>query len=776
MAIRTISSMYKSLLIAILLLGAYAHAAIGQPAAVQLYKGLVLTHSSNVVSTNYILPGEQEDVFKTVVGPSISCTPVIIIEGNNIEVDFQQAQLTGSSNLRSPEQFYGVGILVKGRNITIKNARIRGYKVGIIADGVEQLRLINCDFSYNYRPRLHSGREKEAFSDWLSYHNNEQDQWLRYGAGVYLKNCEGAEVYNCKMTGNQNALLMSGCHRGLIWNNAFQFNSGLGIGMYRSSNNRVMHNRLDWNVRGYSHHYYQRGQDSAGILVYEQSSNNLFAFNSATHSGDGFFLWAGQTTMDTGSGGCNDNMVFGNDFSYSPTNGVELTFSRNEVRGNLIQECTYGIWGGYSYESVFAGNYIAGCRTGIAIEHGQNNRVQQNLFQGDSVGIQFWANSSVPADWVYAQKRDCRSRNGWIDRNVFFGVRTPLSISNSQAISVNGENLFYGFEELLKVQQPNDSLLFLRNNLYGTPSQLSKALTLPDIERQKKLNTTHLGAPENPYQPLEMPVEELKEPDSLKGGISTALPAHLPRGRKFIIMGEWGPYDFKRPFVMLDTVAGSFLSLTILGPSGDWKLREMKGVKTISARNGSVPAVLVLELEQGQPDVQLRLEYTGPETITTEFGEKVAPGKPYFVDFNFFKPEINWTVNYFPYNHATDPLLHADALETLQKNLPFRSQQVSPLWLAWWGKPFKEMQDERFVTVSTASIQQKPGAYIASITADDGVRLYLDGKCIVDRWVQGEAETNRVKVQLTGRHELVIEHFNAKGFSALDFRLLRAED
>jgi hypothetical protein len=36
-----------------------------------------------------------------------------------------------------------------------------------------------------------------------------------------------------------------------------------------------MHNRLDWNVRGYSHGIYARGQDSAGILCYEQSNDNI---------------------------------------------------------------------------------------------------------------------------------------------------------------------------------------------------------------------------------------------------------------------------------------------------------------------------------------------------------------------------------------------------------------------------------------------------------------------------------------------------------------------
>lgn len=50
------------------------------------------------------------------------------------------------------------------------------------------------------------------------------------------------------------------------------------------------------------------------MLVYEQSSANTFYKNNVTHGGDGFFLWAGQTTMDTGKGGCNDNLLLENDF------------------------------------------------------------------------------------------------------------------------------------------------------------------------------------------------------------------------------------------------------------------------------------------------------------------------------------------------------------------------------------------------------------------------------------------------------------------------------
>ena len=193
--------------------------------------------------------------------------------------------------------------------MTLKNASVRGFKIALLAENAASLRLENCDFSYNYCPRLHSIREREDFSDWLSYHRNEKDEWMRYGAAFYLKNCSNVTIKGCRATGCQNALLMTRCNDAVVYNNFFHYNSGLGIGLYRSSRNKIMHNFLDWNVRGYSHGFYECGQDSAGILLYEQSSNNLIAFNSVTHSGDGLFLWAGQTTMDTGEGGCNDNLI-----------------------------------------------------------------------------------------------------------------------------------------------------------------------------------------------------------------------------------------------------------------------------------------------------------------------------------------------------------------------------------------------------------------------------------------------------------------------------------
>ena len=288
-----------------------------------------------------------------------------------------------------------------------------------MAKGIEGLVIENCDFSYNYRQHLNSTQQKEDLSDWMSYHHNEKDEWLRYGAAMYLRGCNKAVVHDNTVTGGQCALMLTQCNDGMVYNNNFSFNSGIGVGMYRSSGNKIMYNKLDFNVRGHSEGVYNRGQDAAAILVFEQCNNNVYAFNSATHSGDGFFLWAGQTTMDNGEGGCNDNLIFKNDFSYAPTNGVEVTFSRNRISANKIFACDNGIWGGYSYNTAIISNDIRNCTMGIAIEHGQKNTIRFKQIINCKEAIKLWARASQPSDWGYANKRIPGAGIIQIGRNQF---------------------------------------------------------------------------------------------------------------------------------------------------------------------------------------------------------------------------------------------------------------------------------------------------------------------------------------------------------------------
>ena len=75
---------------------------------------------------------------------SVRDSVVIRIKGDDIDVDFAGASLIGAPYSAASDQAAGIGILVDGgRNITLRGATIRGYRVGldIIDDKIKILRI-----------------------------------------------------------------------------------------------------------------------------------------------------------------------------------------------------------------------------------------------------------------------------------------------------------------------------------------------------------------------------------------------------------------------------------------------------------------------------------------------------------------------------------------------------------------------------------------------------------------------------------------------------------
>lgn len=673
--------------------------------------------------------------------------PVVLIEGNNITVDFNHSRLQGSNNKKYPGEFYGTAILIRNsKNVTIRNLNASGYKIALMALNVLHLTIENCDFSYNYRPRLNSTQEKEDISDWMSYHHNEKDEWLRYGAAMYLRECNNAIIANCRVTGGQNALMMTACNDALIYNNDFSFNSGIGIGFYRCNRNFVMYNRVIFNVRGYSHGVYNRGQDSAGILVYEQSNQNFFYRNNVTHGGDGFFLWAGQTTMDTGQGGCNDNLLLANDFSYAPTNGIEVTFSRNRIINNRMYECDHGIWGGYSYNTVISGNHFRDNRIAIAIEHGQQNEIHHNVFFRDKEAIRLWARKEQPSEWAYAQLRDTRSRDYLIVNNNFTGNEQVLNISRTENLRVF-DNIYSGYEKLFKLDSSVTGFDTTWNEIYIRPDAIDTSFHLPDIP-----------SPQDPF----------------KGTAKWA-------GRKNIMITEWGPYDFRYPVIWninpVDT--SQVMKFDILGPKGKWKIKRIKGVQNLSASSGEFPATLTAEkIPAERIDIAIELEYTGPSFISA-FGEKINAGKKYsFAYKKFFQP-IDWQVYWFAIDTAEyNPLITGQFFPPYVRVRPVKSEKTQKLDYAWWGgiKDEEGHHYKQFATSAEGQATFLPGEYELGVTWDDAVRVYVDGKMIIDEWNPSlykfdESPHKKVKLKLGGPHHFRVEHLELGGFATLSLKI-----
>ena len=723
-----------------------ASAQRGQLPVVSLRPGLVITRSARVAPGTYRLPA-----------PASPDSAVITVRGDSITLDFAGATLQGADPDAAPDAAAGTAIRVEGgHGVRILHAVIRGYKVGILARGTRGLTLTGNDLSYGWKPRLYSLVEHESLADWLSYHHNEKDEWLRFGAGIYLAGVTGGEVRENIAEQGMNGLLLVRSDSLRIEGNTFAYNSGLGIGLYRSNGNIIALNRLDYNVRGYSHGFYRRGQDSADLLIYEQSSWNLVAANSATHGGDGLFLWAGQHTMDTGEGGADNNLFFGNDFSFAPANGMEATFSSNRFIGNRVEGSDYGLWGGYSHSSQVSGNCFARNRFGIAIEHGQVILIANNHFDGDSTAISLWANPIEPSDWGYPKHRDTRSRNYTIGRNLFRANHVGLRTTATSGVVLAG-NRFDRVDSLTVLRDTSGFELAPGELAQRGPDHIDEQIGACGLEAAG----TAAAARWTPPLPI------LSRYRAIPASPGSRMP------RSAIVVDEWGPFDWRSPKLWpVDSSRAVPLRLAVLGPPGAWSVAARRGIAALSKTSGEVgDTVSVTPAPDSTGDWELTLEYRGAATVSPR-GEKKPAGGPYRFSFGRFEPRQEWTARFFAWSDSTDPRSHAEAFGALLRSAPLVERRASRLDYEWYRPPIRELPQARWALEATTTVTLPPGEYTLRAISDDGIRVWVDGTPVIDRWSLHESTIDFAPLA-AGRHELRVQYFQVDGWVELRLDIVR---
>jgi hypothetical protein len=170
---------WLSLLGRLIAMGAFVE--VPQTPTISLSPGMLIDRSVTVRPGVYRLPAASDLE-----------TPGLTIFGQTLTIDFNGATLAGGPETADPDSFAGVGIFIDGgSNVTVKNAVIRGYKVGILARQSSGLHLTGHDLSCNWKQRLYSGIEKESLVDWMSDHQNDPvkqtDTFAKLVTGIPLK-------------------------------------------------------------------------------------------------------------------------------------------------------------------------------------------------------------------------------------------------------------------------------------------------------------------------------------------------------------------------------------------------------------------------------------------------------------------------------------------------------------------------------------------------------------------------------------------------------------
>jgi len=488
-----------------------------------------------------------------------------------------------------------------------------------------------------------------------------------------------------------------------------------------------------------------------------------------------------------------------------------------------MMECWHGIWGGYSYESEVIGNVFAYNEEAIAWEHGQDNVVEGNFFWRNGEDIVVWSNATQDPNWGYAKHRDTRSRDWTIKHNTF--AFTPLQVfrfARSERISVEGNFITSvgrvfktaadvnglvakGNQAMIRAPEPELGDGQARLDQRSAPMPQATSLNPGEYDNvgeyiyrfeigrpSKRLDTreirwrpweTGLGY-SNPYAlDFESQLGSARfptnlKPKPLKGGIDPFLAKDALRGWRYILVDEWGPYDFKSPKLWPrgKTEMGALL-FEILGPKGTWNATTFRGGK-LNKTTGDVPGFVEVTLNPGEAtDLYLNFEYKGEE-ITTPFGEKIPKGKASRFSYRKFFAPISWDVKWFSYDKATqEPRTMQEAfMKLLQTGSPIKTEKTDALDYAWGGAIGKDLPGDHFATVAEGKFTVPAGNYTLNVTSDDGVRVFVDGKKVLEDWTWHAPKLDKAELKLTaGEHSIRVEHFEIDGYSTLKVALAPKE-
>lgn len=692
-------------------------------------------------------------------------------DGVTLEFDEDRGQLWGASPDRPWNQHEGIGIRIEGaRDVTIRGARLHGFRAGIVATSADGLTIEQCDVSDGYRARLGSTPQAEDTADWLWPHANDGREWLtRYGAGIYVARSAKVTIRDCFARRRQNGIVLDRVVDSRVYDNDCSFLSGWGLALWRSSRNIITRNAFDFCVRGYSHGVYNRGQDSAGILLFEQCSGNIIAANSATHGGDGLFAFGGrealgevpppQAGFDYTRRGNNDNLIVGNDFSYAAAHGLELTFSfgnriiNNRLEGNAI--C--GIWGGYSQETLIAGNVIvrngemgyALERGGVNIEHGRANRIEGNRFEANACGVHLW----------WDEDRGLL-RLPWAAANTPPDAPRPLpSLDNT----IRG-NLFHGDE--LAVHLRNCDRTWVGDNQY---QQVGRVI--------------EVDSGSEPVEPTE-PALAAEEPELVVLGRSQPVGARRElRGREHIIVGPWGPWDHAEPMVRLArTGAGragdSSQPMTriyeIFGRGGVWRYEDLLTGERVTWPVSPTPDEPLTLTIVARRDVHPYAYRISTDGWATELRGTIVSAR--------------WEARFFSWTEATDPrqdlagwraLASGPAAVTVAElpTMELVYGHGGPRDQPWAGDRREQLPGpDRFGMIATARLTLPAGTWNFTTLSDDGVRVTVNGQVVVENWTWHPPTRDRGQYQQAqpGPVELVVEHFEIDGYAVLTLQIEEA--
>ena len=135
-----------------------------------------------------------------------------------------------------------------------------------------------------------------------------------------------------------------------------------------------------------------------------------------------------------------------------------------------------------------------------------------------------------------------------------------------------------------------------------------------------------------------------------------------------------------------------------------------------------------------------------------------------------------WEIRYFDW--TMDPREDAAAFRRLVSGAPVHAETRASLDLRWGGgAPAEGVPADGFATVAETALTLPAGSYEITTTSDDGVRVKIDDRTVLENWTWHGPTVDRARIDLeSGEHRIRVEHFELDGFAVLSLRIRRVGD
>ncbi|MCR4376112.1 MAG: PA14 domain-containing protein, partial [Acidobacteria bacterium] len=161
----------------------------------------------------------------------------------------------------------------------------------------------------------------------------------------------------------------------------------------------------------------------------------------------------------------------------------------------------------------------------------------------------------------------------------------------------------------------------------------------------------------------------------------------------------------------------------------------------------------------------LEFEYIGGEVVDPR-GRRTPAGTPHRFVYEQFEPAVAWNTKWWTFDEKQDPLKAPEAFAARLKEAPAKTEIVPRFDLISGRAMMPDLPADRLAMRSEGTVTLPDGNYELVTITDDGIRVWVDDKLVLERWDIHGSTVDRIPIT-AGRHRIRLEYFENTGWAEL---------